>query len=168
MISDSDSGVSITRSSPNSAWSPSVARNTPPFSPTSSPRRMTASSRRISEASVSRIASMNVLRAISEDPRQLQHHQSTAPSAADLSPSWPSRPCVAPKPQAGGDSPGQSSANTHFIAVSGVGSGGVLGVVGRLVDLDLHLRGDRGLDLVGQDACVPELAPEARQRIRRP
>src|SRR6185312_1671736 len=52
---------------------------------------------------------------------RLEGHQSTAPSAADVSPSWPSSPWL-PKPHAGGVSPGQSSANTHFIAVSGVGS----------------------------------------------
>src|SRR6185436_19403318 len=53
---------------------------------------------------------------------RLERHQSTAPSAADLSPSWPSRPWVPPKPQVGGVSPGQSSAKTHFIAVLGSGS----------------------------------------------
>src|SRR6266508_1653025 len=37
-MSDSLRGVSKTRSSPNSAWSPSVTRNTPPFLPTSSPK----------------------------------------------------------------------------------------------------------------------------------
>ena len=64
-IIDSVSGVSITRSSPNSAHRPSVARKTPPFLPTSSPSTMTVSSRRISSASVSRIASMNVRGGIS-------------------------------------------------------------------------------------------------------
>jgi hypothetical protein len=43
---------------------------------------------------------------------------------------------VPPKPHGGGVSLGQSSAKTHFIAVSGR-VGGVLGVVGRLVDLGL-------------------------------
>ncbi len=64
-ISDSVSGVSITRSGPNSANSPSVARKTPPFTPTSSPRTITPASRRISLASVERMASMNVWTAIS-------------------------------------------------------------------------------------------------------
>ncbi len=50
-IIDSVSGVSMTRSSPNSAYSPSVARKTPPFLPTSSPSTITRSSRRISSAS---------------------------------------------------------------------------------------------------------------------
>ena len=36
-IIDSVSGVSSTRSPPNSSYSPSVARKTPPFLPTSSP-----------------------------------------------------------------------------------------------------------------------------------
>ena len=68
-IIDSVSGVSMTRSSPNSAHRPSVARKTPPFLPTSSPRTMTDSSRRISSASVSRMASMNVRGGISRAQR---------------------------------------------------------------------------------------------------
>src|SRR5438445_2777224 len=45
-MADSARGVSKTRSSPNSFWSPSVTRNTPPFRPTSSPRtRVRESSR---------------------------------------------------------------------------------------------------------------------------
>src|SRR2546426_192439 len=47
MIPPSLRGVSNTRSG-NSSMSPSVHRNTPPFLPTSSPRMMTRSSRRIS------------------------------------------------------------------------------------------------------------------------
>src|SRR5918999_2314686 len=42
----SASGVSKTRSSPNSAWSRSVTRNTPPSVPTSSPKRRTRGSSR--------------------------------------------------------------------------------------------------------------------------
>ena len=44
----SSSGVSSTRSSPNSSRKPIVARNTPPRAPTSSPRTTMRSSRRIS------------------------------------------------------------------------------------------------------------------------
>ena len=51
-IIDSVSGVSSTRSPPNSSNSPSVARKTPPFLPTSSPSTTIDSSRRISSASV--------------------------------------------------------------------------------------------------------------------
>src|SRR5207247_11229762 len=47
---------------------------------------------------------------------RLERHQSTAPSAADVSPSWPSNPWPPPKPHAGGVPPAQPSANTHFIA----------------------------------------------------
>ena len=45
--------------------------------------------------------------------------------------------------------------------------GGVLGVVRGLVDLGLHLGGDRRLELVGQDAGLAELGAEARQRVLR-
>src|SRR5678815_4329723 len=44
---DSESGVSITRASPNSLCSSAVQRNTPPFTPTSSPRITTSSSSRM-------------------------------------------------------------------------------------------------------------------------
>src|SRR5215510_2859108 len=52
----SASGVSITRSSPNSACSPSVARNTPPALPTSSPITRTRGFSRRATASASRTA----------------------------------------------------------------------------------------------------------------
>jgi hypothetical protein len=57
-IADSASGVSMTRISPNSCCRPSVALNTPPLTPTSSPMMMTRSSRRISSRMPSRMASM--------------------------------------------------------------------------------------------------------------
>ena len=63
-IMDSVNGVSSTRSPPNSAYSPSVARKTPPFLPTSSPRTTIESSRRISDASVERTESMKVMTAM--------------------------------------------------------------------------------------------------------
>ena len=47
-ITDSASGVSTTRSLPNSSINPSVARNTPPLTPTSSPSKTTSLSLRIS------------------------------------------------------------------------------------------------------------------------
>ncbi len=46
-IPDSFKGVSMTRSSPNRAWRPSVIRNTPPETPMSSPRTMVSSWRSI-------------------------------------------------------------------------------------------------------------------------
>src|SRR6266581_3228173 len=52
-IPPSSSGVSMTRSTPNSPWSPMVARKTPPNLPTSSPRTTTPGSRRISVRSAS-------------------------------------------------------------------------------------------------------------------
>src|SRR2546425_2407799 len=60
---DSASGVSMQRSSPNSATKPSVARKTPP-SPTSSPMTMTRSSRFISSNMASRMASTIVFSVI--------------------------------------------------------------------------------------------------------
>src|SRR3990172_8074677 len=60
-IPASASGVSITRSDPNRAHSPSVARKTPPFFPMSSPRRTTRGSRSISRASASWIAWTSVI-----------------------------------------------------------------------------------------------------------
>src|SRR5262252_9438716 len=56
-IADSEIGVSTTRRSPNSSWSPWVTPNAPPYGPTSSPSTNTFGSRRISSASASRIAS---------------------------------------------------------------------------------------------------------------
>src|SRR3984893_4479273 len=53
MIPASASGVSITRSGPNSSIKPSVARKTPPNLPTSSPSTTTRGSRRISMRSAS-------------------------------------------------------------------------------------------------------------------
>src|SRR5512144_3102500 len=55
------SGVSITRSGPNFSHSPSVARKTPPFFPTSSPRTTTRGSRSISPAMASRTAWTSVI-----------------------------------------------------------------------------------------------------------
>src|SRR3954465_13527183 len=56
-IADSEIGVSTTRSSPNSSYSPCVTPKAPPYGPTSSPRTKTFGSRRISSNSASRIAS---------------------------------------------------------------------------------------------------------------
>jgi hypothetical protein len=53
----SASGVSRTRSAPNSSTNPSVTLNAPPKAPMSSPRQKTLSSRRISVRSPSEIAS---------------------------------------------------------------------------------------------------------------
>src|SRR3990172_9558048 len=63
-IPTSFSGVSITRSGPNRRSNPSVARNTPPPRPMSSPRRQTDGSRAISVASASLTALINVTSAI--------------------------------------------------------------------------------------------------------
>ena len=56
MIPDSASGVSITRSEPNSSMKPSVTLNAPPKAPMSSPIASTRSSRRISSRSPLEIA----------------------------------------------------------------------------------------------------------------
>src|SRR5262245_25326959 len=53
MMPASASGVSMTRSAPNSSYRPLVARNTPPNLPMSSPSTTTRSSRRISSLSAS-------------------------------------------------------------------------------------------------------------------
>src|SRR3972149_2990641 len=60
-IPASASGVSIPRSDPNRAPSPSVARKPPPVFPMSSPRRTTRGSRSISRASASWIAWTSVI-----------------------------------------------------------------------------------------------------------
>src|SRR5882762_1670276 len=59
-IADSEIGVSTTRISPNSSYSPCVTPNAPPYGPTSSPSTNTFGSRRISSTSASRIASRYV------------------------------------------------------------------------------------------------------------
>src|SRR5207249_11163342 len=64
---DSASGVSMQRSSPNSATKPSVARKTPP-SPTSSPRTMIRSSRFISSNMATWIATTIFFSAIGGSP----------------------------------------------------------------------------------------------------
>ena len=136
-IIDSVSGVSMTRSSPNSAHRPSVARKTPPFLPTSSPRTMTDASRRISSASVSRIASMNVLRAISPGPlgggRVALVALGAVPAAEAPGRRRLGRPVLGEDPAHRG---------------RGIRVGLRLGVVGRVVDLGLDLGRDRGLGLV--------------------
>src|SRR5262249_48643980 len=58
MMPASASGVSITRSAPNSSYRPLVARNTPPNLPTSSPSTTTRGSARIWVCSALRTASM--------------------------------------------------------------------------------------------------------------
>ena len=56
MIADSASGVSITRSGPNSSRKPSVTLKAPPKTPMSSPITKTRSSARISSRIASEIA----------------------------------------------------------------------------------------------------------------
>src|SRR5690242_9884614 len=59
-IMPSASGVSCTRSLPNCSWSPAVARNTPPLSPTSWPNTTTLGSCDISHACARLMASIMV------------------------------------------------------------------------------------------------------------
>src|SRR5262245_10211070 len=59
-IMPSASGVSCTRSLPNFSCSPAVARNTPPFTPTSSPSTTTVGSCAISHACARLMASIIV------------------------------------------------------------------------------------------------------------
>src|SRR5512145_2435166 len=65
-MADSDKGVSMILSLPNRSSSPSVMRKTPPSFPTSSPRRMTRSSRAISRARALFSACTIVMTAMSE------------------------------------------------------------------------------------------------------
>src|SRR5262249_9236370 len=51
LINRSESGVSITRSAPNRCCSPTVARKTPPLTPTSSPSTTTLASASMARAS---------------------------------------------------------------------------------------------------------------------
>src|SRR4051794_31375892 len=140
-IIDSVNGVSMTRSSPNSAQRPSVARKTPPFLPTSSPRTITLSSRVISSRSPSRIASMNVFRGIEPS---VPH----APRRRGLA-----RPALGEDP-------------LHRAGRLRVRLG--LGVVGRVVDVGLDRGDDPFLGLGRQDAGVDELLAEDRHGIVRP
>src|SRR6266540_6834760 len=68
-IDDSASGVSMMRSGPNSSMNPSVARNTPPRTPTSSPSTITRSSRRSSPSIVSWTAWTLLFSATSAQPQ---------------------------------------------------------------------------------------------------
>src|SRR5712692_666012 len=60
LINSSASGVSITRSAPNRCCSPTVARNTPPLTPTSSPSTTTLASSSMARASARLTASTSV------------------------------------------------------------------------------------------------------------
>src|SRR5262249_49709484 len=60
LISSSANGVSITRSGPKRSCKPSVARNTPPLTPTSSPRTRTLMSSCMARASAKLMASTSV------------------------------------------------------------------------------------------------------------
>src|SRR6266566_5650359 len=60
LIRSSDSGVSNTRSGPKRCWSPTVARKTPPLTPTSSPSTTTSGSSSIARASAMLTASTSV------------------------------------------------------------------------------------------------------------
>src|SRR5262249_10800821 len=60
LINSSESGVSITRSEPNRCCSPTVARKTPPLTPTSSPSTTTLASSSIARASARLTPSTNV------------------------------------------------------------------------------------------------------------
>ena len=66
MITASAVGVSTTRSLPNRRCRPSVARNTPPDLPTSSPRTITRSSRSISSPSAEQTASTMLIVAMTQ------------------------------------------------------------------------------------------------------
>src|SRR6516164_2496128 len=60
LINSSASGVSITRSAPNRCCNPTVARKTPPLTPTSSPSTTTLTSSSMARASARLTASTNV------------------------------------------------------------------------------------------------------------
>src|ERR1051326_2424628 len=60
LISNSASGVSITRSGPKRCCRPTVARNTPPLTPTSSPSTTTSGSSSMARASAMLTASTSV------------------------------------------------------------------------------------------------------------
>ena len=81
----SASGMSTTRSSPKRSCRPSVARKTPPLTPTSWPSTITRSSRSSASPSVERIASIIVISAISRPP---------APPRGALGVQAPGRPRV--------------------------------------------------------------------------
>src|SRR5262245_26487451 len=64
LMRSSDSGVSNTRSAPNRCCRPAVARNTPPFTPTSSPNTSTSGSSASARARARLIASTSVVSGI--------------------------------------------------------------------------------------------------------
>src|SRR5437588_675579 len=80
-IPDSARGVSSTRASPNSSYRPSVARNTPPRGPTSSPSTITRSSAAMRSRSVWRTVSTTL--------------RSTPPSGTDMALGGPGRAAAA-------------------------------------------------------------------------
>src|SRR4051812_32817323 len=73
-IADSASGVSHTRSGPNSSMKPSVTLNAPPKAPMSSPRQNTVSSWRISSRRPSEIAWRYVISGICGLPARPRGH----------------------------------------------------------------------------------------------
>src|SRR4051812_13045144 len=73
-IADSASGVSHTRSAPNSSTKPSVTLNAPPKAPMSSPRQNTVSSWRISSRRPSEIACRYVISGIGGLPARPRGH----------------------------------------------------------------------------------------------
>src|SRR5437762_6320601 len=180
-IIDSVRGVSITRSSPNSAHRPSVARKTPPFLPTSSPRMITDSSRRISSPSVSRMASMNVFVAISAPPSAGAGRAGAAGLVGSDSGSIDGarrrgaviRAAVAFALVAAAEAPGRRGLGRPILRVhplhgsSRIGIRGALRIVRGFVDLGFDLGRDLGLELLGQDAGIAKLRAELRQGVLR-
>src|SRR5262245_59566006 len=133
----SESGVSMTRLSPNSSKRPWVTRNTPPTFPTSSPRITTRASLRISWRRPSLIALTMFICGMSRLPLAL----------------------LAQVPRkAGVDVVEQRFAGRLRLA---------LGRGDRHVELGAHARGVVALVLLGPELLALEVLPQARERVAR-
>ena len=152
MIDDSASGVSSTRSAPNAAASPSVARNTPPRGPTSSPSTTTRSSAARRSCWVWRTVSTmfrSVVRPVSAG--SAARATGWSPCAVGHAPERPER--------AGED---------LRVGVGGLGEGLGLGPLGGLVDLRLHLGLEAVLVGLRQQALLDEVLLHLPQRVLLP
>ena len=148
MIELSASGVSSTRAWPNSAASPSVARNTPPRGPTSSPRITTRSSAARSRCCVQRTVSTML--------------RSVPPSGSGIATGGGGRIARA----VGRAGRGAQRVGEH-LAVGGarLGRRRRLGRLGGGVDLVLHLGLDALLVGLRQEPLLDEVLRDPAQRV---
>src|SRR5882724_3888778 len=151
MITPSASGVSITRSAPNSSCNPLVALKTPPITPTSSPRMNTRSSRRISSAKALVIASIYVESAIGRGSLSLFAAGRRRCAA---------RPCLAVQFAVA------DAERIHMVQrLFRFGIRRVLGKLHRFLDLLIDLRQQVFLEFVGPHVVLGEITLHRRDRV---